>query len=99
MVGRLVGGAVNLAGSIEYSVQARWTVFISFEWPLPLTGLGATESGVDRRVFGILVDASALVFIASWLAIAIPGSRSAGGRWYYCFYELASYLLPRKSGS
>ena len=77
MIGRLVGGAMNLAGSIEYSVQARWTVFVSFEWPLPLTGLGATESGVDRRSFDIVIAASMLVFIASSPAVVVFYFRSA----------------------
>ena len=31
MIGRLIGGAVNLARPIEYSVQTRWTISISFE--------------------------------------------------------------------
>ena len=73
MIGRLVRGAMNLARPIEYSVQTRWTIFVSFEWLLPLTGFRATESGVDRRVFGIFVVASTLVFVASWLAVAISG--------------------------
>ena len=78
MIGRLVGGAMNLVGSIEYSVQVGWTVFVPFEWPLPLTGLGATESGIDRRIFGIVIVASTLVFVASGPAVAVPGFRSAG---------------------
>ena len=69
---------MNLARPIEYSVQTRWTISVSFEWLLPLTGFRAAESGVYRRVLGILVVASTLVFIASWLAIAIPGFGSAG---------------------
>ena len=73
MIGRLVRGAMNLARPIEYSVQTRWTILVSFEWLLPLTGFRATESGIDRRVFGIFVIASTLVLIASWLAISIPG--------------------------
>ena len=81
MIGRLVRGAMNLARTIEYSIQTRWTILVSFELLLPLTRLRATESGVNRRVFGILVVASTLVLVASWLAIAIPGfggSRVAG---------------------
>src|SRR4051812_1301000 len=72
MIGRLVRSAMNLARPIEYSVQTRWTILVSFEW-LPLTGFRATESAVDRRVFGIFVIASTPVFVASWLAVAIPG--------------------------
>ena len=64
---------MDLARPIEYSVQTRWTIFISFEWLLPLTGLRATESGVDRCVFGIFIVVSTLVFFASWIAVAISG--------------------------
>ena len=72
---------MNLARPIEYSVQTRWTVLVSFEWILPLTGFRATKSGIDRPVFSIFVISSMLVLVASWLAIAIPGfggSRVAG---------------------
>ena len=73
MIGRLVRGAMNLARPIEYFVQIGWTIFVSFKWILPLTGFRAVESGVDRRVFGILIVASTLVFVASWPTIAISG--------------------------
>ena len=73
MVGRIIGGAMNLARPIEYSVQTRWTISVSSEWLLSVTGFRATESDVDRRVFGIFIIASTLVPVASWLAIAIPG--------------------------
>ena len=73
MIGRLIRGAMNLARPIEYSVQTRWTISVSFEWLLPLTGFSATKSGINRHVFGILVVVSTFVLIASWLAIAIPG--------------------------
>ena len=39
----------------------------------PLTGLGATESGIDCRVFGVIIIFATLVFVASGLAIAIFG--------------------------
>ena len=74
VIGRFIGGAMNLEGLIKYSVQTGWTIFVSFEWILPLTGFGATESGVDRRVFIIV---STLVLVASWLAIVVPGFRGA----------------------
>ena len=78
MVGRLVGGAVNLARPVEHSVQTRWTISIPFEWLLPLTGFGAAESSVDRCVLGSFVIVSTLVLVASWLAIAVPGFGGAG---------------------
>ena len=73
MIGRLIRGAMNLARPIEYSVLTRWTILVSFEWLLPLTGFRATESGVHCRVFGIFIIASTLVPIVSWPAMAIPG--------------------------
>ena len=73
-------------------------LIISFIWLLPLTGLGATESGVDRHVIGIITVAATLVSIALGLAVAIYGFRSAR---FACIVivGLASYLRPRKSGS
>ena len=44
---------------------------------LPLTGFRATELGVDRHIFGIFIVALTLVFIASWLAIAVLDFGSA----------------------
>ena len=78
MIGRLIRGAVNLARPIEYSVQTRWTISVSFEWLLLLTGFRATESGVDRRVFGTFIIVSTLVLVVSWLAIVVPGFGRAG---------------------
>ena len=39
--------------------------------------LGATKSGVDRRVFGIVSVALTLVFVALGPAVAVSGFRSA----------------------
>ena len=50
---------------------------VFFKWLLPLAGLGATESGVDRRVIGIVTVVLTLVPVASGLAVAISGSRGA----------------------
>ena len=33
----------------------------------------ATESGVDRRIFGIFIATSTLLFVASGLAVAVSG--------------------------
>ena len=38
VIGRFIGGAMNLARPIKYSIQTRWTIFVSYEWLLPLTG-------------------------------------------------------------
>ena len=48
MTRRLVGGAVNLAWTIKYAVQAGWARIVLSEHLLPLTGHRATESGVAR---------------------------------------------------
>ena len=69
---------MNLARPIEYSIKTGWTIFVSFEWLLPMYGFGATESGVDCRVFGIFIIASTLVFVASWPTVAISGFGGAG---------------------
>ena len=50
VIGWFNGGAMNLAGPIQYLVQVGWFVLIRLEWLLPLTGLGVAESGVDRCV-------------------------------------------------
>ena len=50
VIGWLVWGAMNLAQALQYTVQIGRARIVSFEWLLPLTGLGATESGIDRRV-------------------------------------------------
>ena len=77
MIGWFVWGAMDLAWTIEYAVQAGWARIVSFIWLVPLTGLGATESGVDRRVVGIVTVASTLVPVALGLAIAVFGLRGA----------------------
>ena len=77
MVGRLVRGAMNLARPVEYSVQIRWTVPISFEWLLPLTEFRASESGVNCRILRFFIVVPALMFITSWPSVAIPGFKGA----------------------
>ena len=65
VIGRFIGGAMNLARPIKYSVQTRWTIFISFEWLLSLTGFRASESGVNCRILlGVAVNA-AFVFVST----------------------------------
>ena len=76
MIGWFIGGAMDLTWTIEYAVQAGRALIIPFIWLLPLSGLGAIESGVDRRVIGIITVASTLS-IASGLVVAISGFRSA----------------------
>ena len=77
MIGWFIGGAVDLTWTIEYAVQAGRARIVPFVWLLPLTGLGATESGVDRRVIRIVTIALTLVPVASGLAVAISGFSGA----------------------
>ena len=46
MIGLFVWGAVYLARTVEYVVQAGRSLIIPFVGLLPLAGLGAAESGV-----------------------------------------------------
>jgi len=73
VVGWFIGGAMNLTQAIKYAVQTGRVRIVSFEWLFPLTGLIATESGIDGRVFGVIAIFATLVFVASGLAIAIFG--------------------------
>ena len=77
MIGWFIRGAVDLTWTIEYAVQTGRARIVSLKWLLPLTGLRATESGVDSRVFGVVTVASTLVSVASWLAVAVSSLRSA----------------------
>ena len=77
MIVWFVWGAMDLAWTIEYTVQDGWAWIVSFIWLLLLAGLGATESGVDHRVIGIVTVALTLVPVASRLAVAISGFRGA----------------------
>ena len=76
MVGLFFWGAMYLARTIEYAVQTGRARDVSLKWLLPLTGLRAVESGVDRRVFGIIIVTSTLVFVASGPAAAVSGFRT-----------------------
>ena len=78
MIRRLVGGAVNLAWTIKYAVQAGWARIVLLEWLLPLTGLRATESSVDRRILGVVTVVSVLVYIAPGLVFVAFNFRGAG---------------------
>ena len=64
---------MDLAWSIEYVVHTGRARIISIEWLLPLTGLRAIESGVNRRAIGAITVVSTLMSIASGLAVAISG--------------------------
>ena len=69
---------MDLARTIEYAVQAGRARIVSIKWSFPLPGLGATESGINGHVLGVITIISMLVFTASGLSIAISGFLSAG---------------------
>ena len=68
---------MDLTWTIEYAVQAGRARIVSFIWLLLLTGFRANESGVDRRVLGVVAVASTLVSVTSGLAVAIFDFRGA----------------------
>ena len=71
MIVWFVWGALDLERTVEYAVQTGWSRVVSFIWLLPLTGLGAAESGVDCSVIGVITIASTFELIASELAVAV----------------------------
>ena len=71
MIGWLVWGAVYLTRAIEYTVQARWSRRTLFEWLFPLTGFGASKSGIDYRILSITAINAAFVLVATRPAIAV----------------------------
>src|SRR4051812_13719845 len=73
MVGLFVWGAMYLARTIEYAVQAGWSLAVPFIRLLPLAGLGATKSGVNCSVIGVIAITSAFVSIAPELVGAVFG--------------------------
>ena len=73
MIGLFVWGAMYLARTIEYAVQAGWSSAVPFIGLLSLAGLGATESGVNCSVIGVIAIASAFVSVAPELASAVFG--------------------------
>ena len=77
MIGWFIGSVVDLAWMIEYAVQTGQARIFSMKWLFPLTGLGATEFGIDGRVFRVIAIISTLVSAASGLAVAVSGFRSA----------------------
>ena len=64
---------MNLAWTVEYVVQTGWARIVIVEWLFPLTGLGATESGIDCRAFGTITVFTTQVFVASWFVVVVSG--------------------------
>ena len=75
MIGWFIGGAMNLAGPIQYLVLIGWSISICLEWIFLLTGFGAIEFGVELA--GLLEDPTASVGMISWfigVAVNLAGS-------------------------
>ena len=71
MVSWLFGGAMYLARVVEYLFQIGRTQSSSFEWLFPLTGLRASESGIDCRILIIVAVNAAFVLVATRPTIAV----------------------------
>ena len=97
VVGWLVRGAMNLARALQYTVQTGRSLIVSFERLLPLTGLGSAESGVYCRIFSVVAVVSALMSVASWLAVIVADIRSAG-LWRAAAASQPAVLARAKAG-
>ena len=64
---------MNLPWTVEDVVPTGRAPIVPFEWFFLLTGLRATESGINCRVFGVVTVIAALVSVATWSAITIFG--------------------------
>ena len=62
-----------LARTIEYAIQAGWSLDVPFVGLLSLAGLGAAESDVNGGLIGVVAIASAFVSVAPGLAEALLG--------------------------
>ena len=69
---------MDLTWTIEYAVQTGRARIVSLKWLLPLTGLRATESGIDHHIIGVVIIVSTLVSVVLGLVIAISKFRGAG---------------------
>ena len=98
MVGRFVWGARYLARMIEYAVQAGWFSAVPFIGLLSLAGLGATESGMNCGVIGVIAIASAFVSIAPELAGADFGLGGACFIGCVCTMSQPTILSRAKAG-
>ena len=64
---------MNLTWAVEYAVQAGWVRLAFLSHLSPVTRLGATESGIDCRVLGVIIVLVTLMFVASRFMDAISG--------------------------
>ena len=98
MVSQFFWGAMYLARTIEYAVQAGWSSAILLIGLLSLAGLGATESSVNCRVVGVVAIASAFVCVAPELADAVFGLGGACFVGYVCTASQPTILSRTEAG-
>ena len=98
MVGRFVWGAMYLARTIEYAVQAGWSSAFPFIGLLSLARLGLTESGVNCSDIGVIAIASAFVSIAPELAGDVFGLGGACFVGCVCTASQPTILSRAKAG-
>ena len=78
VVRQFVGGAMNLAQSVQNSVQTGRSLFTAFRLLILLVRSRAPESGIDRCVIQALFLVLAFVFMTPWPPVAIPYFGCAG---------------------
>ena len=98
MISLFVWGAVYLAWTVQYAVQAGWSLTVPFVGLLPLAGFGASESGVDCRVIGVVVVASAFASIAPGLVGVVFGLGGACLVGCVCTTSQPAVLTRAKAG-
>ena len=77
-----------LTRAVEYSVQIGRARSSSFKWLLPLTGFGASESGVDCCILITVAVNAALVFVSTQPAVVVLFIRTAS-----VFAEVVGHLI------
>ena len=98
MIGLFIWGAVYLARTIEYAVQAGWSSATPFIGLLSMAGLGATESGANCNVIGVIAIASVFVSVAPEPAGAAFGHRGACFVGCVCTASQPTILSLAKAG-
>ena len=73
VIGLFIWSTMYLAWTIEYAIQAGWSLTVPFVGLLSLAGLGDAESGINDGVIGVVAIALAFVSIAPELAGAVLG--------------------------
>ena len=73
MIGLFIWGTMYLVQTIEYVIQAGWSLTVPFVGLLSLAEHGAAESGVNGGVIGAIAIALAFVSVAPDLSGAVLG--------------------------